>query len=157
MATDIEIDNLLRQIIAEDIGCGDITTEVCINSDRQALGTLHIKQKGIIAGLPFLAALFHIIDSSVSVELLVPEGSYQLAGTAVAELKGPARALITGKRCAVDLLQHISGIANATAAYVRKVSACPCAILDTRKTRPGLRFFEKYAVRIGGGTNHRYN
>lgn len=153
----IIIQQLLSQSLAEDVGTGDLTTAVCIAEGVYATGTFHVKEGGVIAGLPFLEPFFQELDANLQVTLLAPEGSWQRAGCAVAQVCGPARPLITAERSALNFLQHASGIATTTASYVKKVKSagCSCAILDTRKTLPGLRSVEKYAVATGGGVNHR--
>lgn len=157
MLSDSEIDRLLDLTIMEDLGKGgDVTSNTCIPPETMAQGTFHIKQKGVIAGLHLLEPLFHKIDPRISVKLLVDEGTFQKAGASIAEIQGPARGIMTGERIALNFLQHLSGIATTTSDYVKKVAGHPCAILDTRKTLPGLRRLEKYAVRLGGGHNHRF-
>ncbi|MFA6915190.1 MAG: carboxylating nicotinate-nucleotide diphosphorylase [Parachlamydiales bacterium] len=157
MQSDLYFDQLLSIAVAEDLGDGgDITTNTSIPPDLMVSGTFHIKQKGIIAGLALLGPLFRKIDPRISIKLLVEEGSFQKAGAAIAEISGPARGILTGERSALNILQHLSGIATATSEYVKIVSGHACAILDTRKTLPGLRAAEKYAVRLGGGHNHRF-
>lgn len=157
MQTDTEIDQLIEKALSEDLGnSGDITTNSCVPPDAWAHGTFHVKQKGVVAGLLLLEPLFRKIDPRVNVKLLVEEGTFQKAGSAIAEISGPARGILTGERPALNILQHLSGIATNTAEYVKKVAGLPCAILDTRRTLPGLRTLEKYAVRMGGGHNHRF-
>ncbi|WP_213158407.1 carboxylating nicotinate-nucleotide diphosphorylase [Parachlamydia sp. AcF125] len=150
------IDLLLDTALKEDIRTGDITSEACIPEDAILTGRFIVKQAGVLAGLPFLSLLFKKIDPNIQVQLLVPEGSYQKAGTFIAKVFGPARGIFSGERVALNLLQHASGIATLTNQYVRKVSGFDCSILDTRKTLPGLRALEKYAVTVGGGVNHRF-
>lgn len=152
-----EIERLIDTAIAEDIGSGDITTEVLVPMDAIATGKFVLKQAGVVAALPFLEILFKKIDPDMHVELYVFEGSFQKAGTVLAKVSGPAWGILSGERIALNLIQHASGVATATAEYVRKVKGLRCEILDTRKTLPGLRALEKYAVRIGGGTNHRFS
>ncbi|WP_059358758.1 carboxylating nicotinate-nucleotide diphosphorylase [Parachlamydia acanthamoebae] len=150
------IDLLLDTALKEDIRTGDITSEACIPEDAILTGRFIAKQAGILAGLPFLSLLFKKIDPRIEVQLLVSEGSYQKAGTVIAKAFGPARGIFSGERVALNLLQHASGVATLTNQYVRKVSGFDCSILDTRKTLPGLRALEKYAVTVGGGVNHRF-
>lgn len=156
MDLDEQIMHLIDIAIAEDIGMGDITSNACIPESDMTTAKLVIKQAGVLAGLPFLARIFQRINAAIHVEVLVPEGSFQKAGTIIAAIFGPARGILSAERVILNFLQHASGVATATAAYVRKVSGFGCAILDTRKTLPGLRALEKYAVRIGGGSNHRF-
>lgn len=157
MNFDKNIEQLIDQAIAEDIGKGDITSEACIPEDAQITVKVVLKQAGILAGLPYLSILFHKINPQIEVKLHVQEGSLHKAGTLIATIKGPARGILSGERVALNLLQHASGVATLTASYVKKVSGYGCAILDTRKTLPGLRNLEKYAVRVGGGNNHRFS
>lgn len=156
MHPDKNIEFLIDQAIAEDIGSGDITTEACITEEAQTAAKVVLKQAGVLAALPYLSVLFHKIDPSIHVDLHVKEGSFHKAGALIATIKGPARGILTGERIALNLIQHASGVATITASYVKKVTGYGCAILDTRRTLPGLRSLEKYAVRIGGGNNHRF-
>ena len=151
-----EINQLIELAIQEDLRTGDITTQACIPSQAIASGRFLLKQAGVIAGLPFLKTLFKKINPAVEIEILVKEGSFQKAGTIIAKISGPAAAIITGERVALNFIQHASGVATITHAYVRRVAGFNCAILDTRRTMPGLRCLEKYAVKVGGGQNHRF-
>lgn len=151
-----EIHKLIDIAIAEDICSGDITSEACISEDAITSGRLFLKQSGVLAGLPYLQAIFNKIDPAIKVTLKVNEGSFQKTGTDIAKVTGPARSIITGERVALNFIQHASGVATITNSYVRKVAGSNCQILDTRKTLPGLRALEKYAVTVGGGVNHRY-
>lgn len=151
-----QIHSLIDLAIKEDVRSGDVTTLSCISDNAQASAKITLKQAGIIAGLPFLEVLFKKIDPQVQLHLQVKEGSFQKAGTILGSISGPMRAIITGERIALNLIQHASGVATITAAFVKKVANLDCIIMDTRKTLPGLRALEKYAVRIGGGHNHRF-
>ena len=116
-----------------------------------------LKTSGVaVAGLPFLEILFHKVDPRIEVKLVVSEGSYHKAGAILAEISGPARGILSAKQTALNLVQHASGVATVTSTYVKKVAGFGCAIMDTRRTLPGLRSLEKYAVRVGGGMNHRF-
>lgn len=150
-----EIEHLIDRAIAEDIRSGDLTSLACLPDSRQTTGTFCLKQSGVIAGQPILQLLFQKIDPRTEVSLLVQEGSFQKTGTLIAKVSGPASAILAGERIALNLLQHASGVATITAAYTKKVAGIKCDILDTRKTLPGLRALEKYAVAVGGGKNHR--
>lgn len=156
MDLDKEIEQLIEAAIKEDIGTGDITSEACIPPHVNSSGEIVLKQGGVPAGLRYLELLYKKIDPSIEVKVLVKEGTYQKAGTTLAKVSGPARGIITGERVALNLLQHASGVATATYEYVRKLTGLKCDILDTRKTLPGLRALEKYAVIVGGGKNHRF-
>lgn len=156
MKIDQDIEQLIDQWIDEDIRSGDITTEACIPEDAIAYAKVVLKQAGTLAGLPFFSMIFKKIAPSIEINFHVNEGSYHKAGTLIATLHGSARGILSGHRIALNLLQHASGVATITAAYVKKVAGFGCAIMDTRKTLPGLRSLEKYAVKIGGGLNHRF-
>ena len=152
-----EIERLIDTAITEDIGSSeDITTAALIPRASITSGKFVLKEKAVLAGLPFLETVFKKIDPQIEVKLLVPEGSWQRAGSILAKVSGPARGILTGERIALNLIQHASGVATATAAYVERVKGLKCDMLDTRKTLPGLRALEKYAVEKGGGVNHRY-
>jgi nicotinate-nucleotide pyrophosphorylase (carboxylating) len=151
-----EIDRIIDAAIEEDIGQGDITAQACIPVDATAYGVLSTKQKGILAGLPFLERIFQKVDNRIQVKLLVNEGSSQKAGSLIAVVEGPARGILSAERTVLNLLQHASGVATMADTYVRKLMGYDCLLLDTRATLPGLRALEKYAIQIGGGTIHRY-
>lgn len=154
--THTEIERLIDRALAEDICSGDITSLACISDEDVISARCVLKQAGVLAGLPFLPLLFKKLDPRVQVTLLESEGAFRKAGTTFALLSGPSRAILTGERTALNILQHTSGIATMTAAYVKKVAGYGCEILDTRKTLPGLRCLQKYAVTVGGGVNHRF-
>jgi nicotinate-nucleotide pyrophosphorylase (carboxylating) len=151
--------NLVRAALAEDIGAGDITTESAIPADQRAEAHIVAKEPCVVAGLPLVEAVFTQIDRAIAVKLLVNEGDMAKDGTRVCALKGPARGILTGERTALNFLQRLSGIATLTHQFVAKVTQASVQvkpkILDTRKTTPTLRILEKYAVAVGGGTNHR--
>ena len=150
-----KLDGWLKNWLEEDIGSGDITTEAIV--PRQAVTTAYVqaKETGILAGGTVAASVFRLLDEGVQTTLLVKDGSPLAKGQIIAEIKGSARAILSGERLALNLLQHLSGIATATSAFVSLVGEYPARIVDTRKTIPGLRLLEKYAVRVGGGYNHR--
>ncbi|MGE0022325.1 MAG: carboxylating nicotinate-nucleotide diphosphorylase [Hyphomicrobium sp.] len=142
--------------LAEDLGTrGDITTDATVAADATAAATFGARRAGVIAGLAVAEAALHAVDSRVSFEALVHDGAAVEAGAVVARVSGPARALLTGERVALNFLSHMSGIATLTRRYVERIAGTRARIADTRKTTPGLRAFEKYAVRCGGGVNHR--
>jgi nicotinate-nucleotide pyrophosphorylase (carboxylating) len=153
------IHNLVEAALAEDIGAGDITTESAIPADQHAEAYIVAKEVCVVAGLPLVEAVFTQIDRSIAVRLLVDEGNTVKEGTRVCAIKGPARGILTGERTALNFLQRLSGIATLTHEFVAKVAQASVRvkpkILDTRKTTPTLRILEKYAVAVGGGTNHR--
>ncbi|MCL4766692.1 MAG: carboxylating nicotinate-nucleotide diphosphorylase [Hyphomicrobiaceae bacterium] len=142
--------------LAEDLGlAGDVTTDALIAPEATASGVLAARKPGIVAGLQVAAAAFHHLDRAVRFQVLVPDGHRVEAGEAIARIAGSARALLTAERVALNFLGRLSGIATLTRRYVDAVAGTRSHIVDTRKTTPGLRAFEKYAVRAGGGMNHR--
>lgn len=152
-----QIDDLIRRALEEDIGTGDATTNSTVSADRTIRGRLIAKEPGVICGLPVFRRVFELLDSGIELNCRVQEGDSVSQGAVVAEISGPAREILTGERVALNFLQHLSGIASGTHEAVIQVAGSKAAIVDTRKTTPGLRTLEKYAVRIGGGANHRFN
>lgn len=151
-----EVKELLARALREDVGKGDITSRLTIPATESARAVLIAKQAGVAAGLPLFAEVFKRVDPSVRVTLLKKDGQTLRPGARVARLQGPARSLLTGERLALNLLQQLSGVATLTAAYVKEARrGGRAAVLDTRKTVPGLRLLQKYAVACGGGSNHR--
>ncbi|MDR1328726.1 MAG: carboxylating nicotinate-nucleotide diphosphorylase [Oscillospiraceae bacterium] len=150
------IDELIAAALREDIGFGDITTLSCVDEAAVSSGLFRAKEDGVVCGLFILPRVFAALDNAVAVTALTGEGSPVRAGEIIAEIEGPSRAVLTGERVALNFLQHLSGIATKTAAAVRAVRGTNAKIIDTRKTTPGLRALEKYAVRAGGGHNHRF-
>jgi len=149
------VQNLLRSFLAEDLGAGDITTETTIPPVQRALGEVIAKSPLVLAGVDLFAEVFHLLELTASVEIVYPDGEELKPGDIPARVTASARALLTGERVALNLLQRLSGVATLTRRFVRAVEGTGAAILDTRKTTPGLRALEKYAVRVGGGKNHR--
>ena len=149
------ISQIVRAALAEDVGAGDITTEAAIPADARAEAAIVAKEPCVVAGLALVEAVFHELNSKVQVKLLVNEGDIVAKGTRVCSLAGSARAILTGERTALNFLQRLSGIATLTREFVEAVAGTKAKILDTRKTTPTLRLLEKYAVAVGGGTNHR--
>ena len=148
--------SLVLTALAEDIGGGDITTESAIPADARATAVILAKEPCVVAGLPLVEAIFAKLDSRVVVKRLVEDGDLVEIRQRVAELTGPARAILTGERVALNFLQRLSGIATLTREFVEAVTGTKTKILDTRKTTPTLRALEKYAVAVGGGQNHRF-
>ncbi len=144
----------VARALAEDIGPGDVTTAL-IPAETQARATLITREEMILCGSAWLAETFRQIDPRVSVDWRAREGDRVAAGATLCELRGPARAILTGERCALNFLQTLSGTATTTRRHAQAVAGTNCRILDTRKTVPGLRLAQKYAVRCGGGHNHR--
>ncbi len=140
--------------LAEDIGTGDVTAAL-IPADASYAAQILARAAGVLCGQAWVNAVFAQLNTDVSVRWLKQDGEAFAAGTVVCELQGPARALLTGERTALNFLQSLSGTATTTAQYVAAVAGFPVRILDTRKTLPGLRLAQKYAVRCGGGSNHR--
>jgi nicotinate-nucleotide pyrophosphorylase (carboxylating) len=142
--------------LAEDIGAGDVTTLSTVPAQATASGVMLVKQTGVLSGLEAARYVFTRIDPSIDIRWLADDGDAVAAGTVIVNLEGPARTLLTAERTALNLLQRLSGVATATAAYVAAVAGTQARIIDTRKTTPGLRALEKQAVRHGGGHNHRF-
>jgi nicotinate-nucleotide pyrophosphorylase (carboxylating) len=143
--------------LREDRARDDITSEACLPEEAVVKAEIILKQKAKIAGLKFIPWVFEAIDSEVKCEILVEEGSEVEPGTVLAILKGKARSLLCAERVALNIVQHASGVATLASDYVKEIGDLSCDILDTRKTLPGLRALQKYAVRIGGGKNHRFH
>lgn len=156
-----DLDNFVRATLDEDLGAGvagggrDVTAEAVIPADARFVGTMDSREAIVVAGLPIAAAFFRALDPGAEIELLVGEGVDVVAGADLMRLSGNARALLTAERSALNLVQHLSGIATLTRRYVRAMGETTCVLLDTRKTIPGLRILEKYATRMGGAQNHR--
>lgn len=146
---------LLQRALREDIGSGDITTKSCISPLLQATAIIRAKQRGILCGSPLIAAIIHLVDPSIKVILHKIDGEEIREQEIIALLHGSARSLLMSERVIVNFLQHLSGIATITNTYVREIGKSRTILLDTRKTIPGLRHLQKYAVKIGGGENHR--
>jgi nicotinate-nucleotide pyrophosphorylase (carboxylating) len=146
--------DLVRRALAEDVGGGDVTTEATVPADAVGRGVLLAKSPLVVAGLDLAAAVFHAVDPRTALAAHVAEGQSVPPMTVIAEVRGPARALLTGERVALNFMQRLSGIATLTRRFV-DAAAGRITILDTRKTTPTLRALEKQAVRVGGGTNHR--
>jgi nicotinate-nucleotide pyrophosphorylase (carboxylating) len=146
----------IGEFLAEDIGRGDITTQACVSEDVRGMGKFLAKEKLVVCGLAVAEAVFlHLDDDSPDIETIANEGDEVEAGTVFATLKGFADVLLTGERVALNLLQRMSGVATLTRQYVKAIEGTKAQIIDTRKTTPGLRMLEKYAVTVGGGKNHR--
>ena len=151
-----EIERLVRAAIEEDVGAGDVTTAATVDESARARAHLVAKQDLILAGLPLFERVFRALDTEMRVTTHFAEGSRVPRGATVAEIEGRARAILTGERTALNFLAHLSGVARLTARYVERLASTSTKLRDTRKTTPLLRRLEKYAVRAGGGTNHRF-
>jgi nicotinate-nucleotide pyrophosphorylase (carboxylating) len=143
--------------LAEDMPWGDVTSETLVPAATTAFGRFVVKQDGVVAGLGVVATVFAELEPSVELTPCTEDGERVCTGQAVAEIRGPARPILIGERTALNLLQRMSGIATATARYVAAIDGTSATIIDTRKTAPGLRVLDKYAVRCGGGSNHRFS
>jgi nicotinate-nucleotide pyrophosphorylase (carboxylating) len=151
------LEQLAREALAEDVGSGDVTSEGVVGEAATARAAILVKRPGVVCGLDAAAAVFRAVDPDVSFEALAADGDrIDDVPADVAHIEGPARALLTGERTALNLLGRLSGIATLTRRYVDAVGGTGAEILDTRKTTPGLRGLEKHAVRCGGGRNHRF-
>lgn len=151
-----DLDRFVRETLAEDLGDhGDITSSAVIPADALFRGVMDSRDAITVAGLPIAEAFFRALDPDVEIELLARDGDSVVAGTHLMRLTGRARALLTAERSALNTLQHLSGVATLTRAYVDVIAGTGAVLLDTRKTIPGLRVLEKYATRMGGAQNHR--
>jgi nicotinate-nucleotide pyrophosphorylase (carboxylating) len=146
---------LIERALAEDVGDGDITTRLTVPAQRRARAEIAAKQRAIVAGLPLIARVCAAVDGAIAVVPHVTDGARVAPGDRLATLSGPAASLLVAERLALNFLQQLSGVATLTARFVEAVQGHRCRIVDTRKTTPGLRVLEKYAVRVGGGFNHR--
>lgn len=151
------VTRLIRTALEEDCGNGDVTTAATIPEGAVAHGRYIAKEDGILCGMPVVRAVFDEIDPDIALKVNFSEGQSFKKGDILAEVSGNARSVLTGERVGLNLLQHMSAIATATSAAVRQVEGYKAKITDTRKTTPGMRYLEKLAVRVGGGTNHRFN
>jgi nicotinate-nucleotide pyrophosphorylase (carboxylating) len=151
-----EVSKIITAALHEDIGDGDVTTLCIVPADKMQTGRLVAKQSGIIAGLEVVRLTFSSLDKPVDLRLHAADGDAVTAGTVIASFEGSSQALLMGERVALNFLQRMSGIATATRQFVDAVRGTKAIILDTRKTVPGLRLLDKWAVQFGGGQNHRY-
>jgi len=152
----ILIDKIIEQALLEDIGTGDITTESIIPFNLKAKGIIKTSEEGVVAGLNITSLVFKKLDSEIIFQEKIKDGTQVVRGKVLAEITGPARTILKGERVALNFLQRMSGIATITSKFCQQVKGLPVRIVDTRKTTPGLRILEKYAVRMGGGYNHRF-
>jgi nicotinate-nucleotide pyrophosphorylase (carboxylating) len=156
-----DLDRFVRATLDEDLGAGlpggghDVTAESVIPPEARFAGTMDSREAIIVAGLPIAAGFFRALDTGMRIDVLVEEGAAIDGGADLMWLSGNARALLTAERSALNLVQHLSGIATLTRRYVEAMGETGCVLLDTRKTLPGLRMLEKYATRLGGAQNHR--
>ena len=152
-----EIRDLIDRTLAEDLSIGDPTTDILVPPDLESTAVLLAKEEGILAGLDVGLEAFRRFDDRVSITALLEDGAPIRLGDHLGTIQGRVASLLKAERTAVNFMQHMSGIATQTQRYVKAVEGYPVRIVDTRKTTPGLRFLEKYAVRMGGGQNHRQN
>lgn len=150
-------DHLLRTALAEDLGDGDVTTRSTVPADRRAKAEVRAKAEAVLAGLPLLPRIAALAGGGVDIDFERTDGDRVGPGDVLARLRGPATTLLGIERLLLNLLQQLSGVATLTAAYVEAIAGTGARIVDTRKTVPGLRALQKYAVRVGGGYNHRHN
>ena len=152
----LQYEPIVRAALIEDVGAGDITTESCIPEDARSVAVLLAKSPGVVAGLDLARCAFQLLDPGVRWEPMVADGAVVSGNReTLARITGLSRSILTAERVALNLMQRMSGVATLTARYVHAVAGTNARIIDTRKTTPGLRALEKYAVRVGGGVNHR--
>jgi nicotinate-nucleotide pyrophosphorylase (carboxylating) len=150
-------EQLISMALAEDIGTGDITTHSVVPTGTKVSGSFIAKEDGVICGLEIVRRVFELMDKTVVINTFCKDGDKILKGSKIADISGPAHAILTGERVALNFLQHLSAIASKTAAIMDSLDGTGLKIVDTRKTTPGMRVLEKYAVKTGGGFNHRMN
>lgn len=154
---DLQVDHLIEEALREDISSEDVTTNSVMKEAVQGEVELLCKQDGIVAGLDVFERVFHLLDAETKVEFFCKDGEEVKNGQLMAKLTGDIRVLLSGERVALNYLQRMSGIATYTKSVAKLLEGTKTKLLDTRKTTPNMRIFEKYAVRVGGGYNHRYN
>ncbi len=150
------LDRFVKEALEEDIQSGDHTTLSCISVDEIGSAELIVKEDGILAGVQIAERIFHQFDPTLEIEHLIADGTYVTVGQRAFKVHGKVRSMLTTERLVLNLMQRMSGIATTTSAYVKRIEHTKAKVLDTRKTTPGLRWFEKEAVKIGGGVNHRF-
>lgn len=151
-----ELVQSIKAWLREDVGSGDVTTQMTIPVGHESKGIIHAKEDGVICGIPIAELVFEIVDPTLSFTALVEEGQAVTKGTVIIEVEGSTHAILTGERLALNLMQRLSGVASRTSSFVQMLDGLPTRLVDTRKTTPGHRMLEKYAVRVGGGFNHRF-
>jgi len=152
-----QVDHIISLALAEDIGHGDVTSEILIPSQLQGKASILVKAEGVVAGGEVAKKVFLRVDPSLRVKVLIKDGAKVKSGDIVATITGRVASILKAERVALNFLQRLSGIASQTAQYIAKTGGLDVKITDTRKTTPGLRLLEKYAVRMGGGQNHRFH
>lgn len=156
MNNNFEIDDIILNALKEDMPFGDLTTESIIHEDQLSEASIIVKENGVIAGTRIFGRVFELLDAAIEITYYVNDGDKVKPNDVIIYLRGKTSILLRAERTALNLLGMLSGIATKTAKFVEVVRDLPVAIADTRKTTPGLRFIQKYAVRVGGGTNHRF-
>lgn len=151
------IADVVQRALAEDIGFGDLTSDAIVGPETQARGRIIARAEGVIAGLPVSSVVFTAVDPEIRFGPQVADGTKVGSGDIIAHISGSARSILTAERVALNFLQQLSGVATLTRAIVDQIEGTNVQLLDTRKTVPGLRALQRYAVRVGGGTNHRFN
>lgn len=157
MLSNIYVEEHVKSALMEDIGFGDVTTESIVGEDKIFNASLVSRCEGIICGLDVFKAVFKLLSDKVKVELLFKDGDKIKKGDVLAKLTGPGKYLLLGERVSLNYIQRMSGIATETYKYQSAIGELPCKIVDTRKTTPNFRAFEKYSVKVGGGALHRFN
>ena len=153
----LQIDDIIKTALLEDINYIDVTTDLLVSDDAVSTAKYVSKDEGILCGIEVALRVFKLLDDRVSFRIFIHDGEVVQKGDIIAEITGPTRALLKGERTALNLVQHMSGIATATNKCVQLIEGTKASVADTRKTLPGLRAIQKYAVTVGGGKNHRYN
>jgi nicotinate-nucleotide pyrophosphorylase (carboxylating) len=155
--SDAQVDEMVDRALAEDLCWGDITTEALIPSDQRGSASIVAKERGVLAGIDIAKTVFHRVDPELKVDISLEDGCRVEPRDVVARVQGRVASILKAERVALNFLQRLGGIASETNRYVKAVNGLSVRIMDTRKTTPGLRLLEKYAVRVGGGENHRMN
>ncbi|MEI6349296.1 MAG: carboxylating nicotinate-nucleotide diphosphorylase [Bacteroidota bacterium] len=150
-----QIEEIIKRAIAEDLGDGDHSSLSCIPIEAMGKAQLKVKEKGVLAGVELAKWVFNLIDPKLKVEVFISDGAHVKPGDIAFYVSGPTRSILAAERTALNFMQRMSGIATSTDAMVTAMNSAKCKLLDTRKTTPGIRIIEKWAVRIGGGLNHR--
>ncbi|MCH4887381.1 carboxylating nicotinate-nucleotide diphosphorylase [Acidaminobacter sp. JC074] len=157
MLSNYKIDPIIIRGLDEDISYVDITSDILLSSKDKCLAEMKTKAQGVVAGLQVAKRVFELVDPDLEVELLAEDGDYVDNQTVIFRVKGSSRSILKGERVALNLMQRMSGIATMSYQYAKEVEEFPMRVVDTRKTTPGLRILEKYAVKLGGCSNHRFN
>jgi len=157
MLANYKIDPIILRGLDEDISYIDVTSDLLLDPNEKCLAMMHAKAEGVVCGLQVARRVFELVDSSLEVEVLVEDGTYVNVGDFIFKVKGSSQSILKGERVALNLLQRMSGIASMAREYADLVKDYNLKVVDTRKTTPGLRILEKYAVKVGGCFNHRFN